>query len=128
MLYSSNFYFAHLQQQYFYQHSAATNPLLHTWSLAAEEQFYLIWPVLLLLLARTIESVRGRSIALAAISLASLVLCVWLTAKDPILAFFATPVRVWEFGAGGLLVLVPEPWLAGRRRLCSWLEELASSR
>lgn len=121
VLYSSNFYFAHLQQQYFYQHSAATNPLLHTWSLAAEEQFYLIWPVLLLLLARTIKSVRGRSIALAAISLASLVLCVWLTAKDPILAFFATPVRVWEFGAGGLLVLVPEPWLAGRRRLCSWL-------
>src|ERR1700678_3504459 len=53
VFYSSNFYFAHLQQQYFYQHSAATNPLLHTWSLAAEEQFYLIWPVLLLLLSRT---------------------------------------------------------------------------
>jgi peptidoglycan/LPS O-acetylase OafA/YrhL len=120
VLYSSNLYFAHLQLQYFSPHTA-TNPLLHTWSLAAEEQFYLIWPVLLLLLARTIKSVRDRSIALTAISLASFVLCVWLTATNSILAFFETPARVWEFGTGGLLVFMPEWWLEGRRRLWSWL-------
>src|SRR6202167_5406034 len=90
VLYSSNLYFAYLQMQYFSQHSA-TNPLLHTWSLAVEEQFYLIWPVLLLMLSRTITSVRGRSTALAAISLASFVMCVWLTATNSILAFFETP-------------------------------------
>jgi peptidoglycan/LPS O-acetylase OafA/YrhL len=120
MLYCSNLYFGHLQLQYFSQHTA-TNPLLHTWSLGVEEQFYLIWPVLLLLLARTIKSVRDWSIALTGISLASLVLCVWLTTTNPILAFFETPARVWEFGAGGLLVSMPERWLGGHRRLWSWL-------
>lgn len=120
VLYSSNLYFAHVQLQYFSQGSG-TNPLLHTWSLAVEEQFYLLWPVLLLLLARTIKSVPGRSIALAAISLASFVLCVWLTETNAVLAFFETPARVWEFGAGGLLVFLPQRWLVGPRRLWSWL-------
>ena len=120
VLYFSNLYFAHLHLQYFFQYSAL-NPLLHTWSLAVEEQFYLTWPVLLLLLARSIKSVRGWSTALTTISLASFVLCVSLTATNSILAFYETPARVWEFGAGGLLVSMPERWLGGRRRLWSWL-------
>jgi peptidoglycan/LPS O-acetylase OafA/YrhL len=121
VLYSSNLYFAHVRVQYFFQRSAITNPLLHTWSLAVEEQFYLVWPVLLLLLARTIKSVTGRIIALTAISLTSFVLCVCLTATNSARAFFETSARVWEFGAGGLLVFMPERWLGGRRRLWSWL-------
>jgi peptidoglycan/LPS O-acetylase OafA/YrhL len=120
VLYSSNLYFAHLQMQYFFQPSAI-NPLLHTWSLAVEEQFYLIWPVLLLLLARCTKSVRGEGTALAAISLGSFVLCVWLTAVRPILAFYEMPARVWEFGVGGVLVFAPERWIRGHRRLWSWL-------
>lgn len=120
VLYSSNLYFAHLQLQYFFQPSL-TNPLLHTWSLAAEEQFYLSWPALLLMLARTFKSIRGRSTALAVISLASFVLCVWLTGANSVLAFYETPARVWEFGTGGLLVFIPERWLVGRRGLWSWL-------
>jgi peptidoglycan/LPS O-acetylase OafA/YrhL len=121
ILYSSNLYFAYLRLQYFFHQHAETNPLLHTWSPAAEEQFYMMWPLLLLLLVRLFKSVRGQSTALAAISLGSFLLCVWLTATNSVLAFFETPARVWEFGTGGLLVFMPERWLTGRRRLLSWL-------
>ncbi len=120
LLYSSNLYYAFLNLQYFDQYSA-TNPLLHTWSLAVEEQFYLIWPVLLLLLARPTQSVRRLGIALAAIALVSFALCVWLTAVNPVLAFYEMPARVWEFSAGGLLAFIPDRWLAGRQRLLSWV-------
>ena len=120
LLYSSNLYFTHLNLQYFNQYSPA-NPLLHTWSLAVEEQFYLIWPVVLLLLARPAQNVKRLCIALAAIALVSFALCVWWTSLDPSLAFFEMPARVWEFSAGGLLVFIPERWLAGRKRLLAWM-------
>lgn len=47
---------------------------------------------------------QRRGTALAAISLASFVFCVWLTARSPFRAFYETPARVWDFGAGGVPV------------------------
>ncbi len=89
----------------------------HYWSLSAEEQFYLVWPVLVLLAAvaahRTKCSRRGAvALLLAAATLASFVYSLWLTAENPASAYFVTTTRAWQFGAGALLAL----WLARDRR------------
>ena len=87
----------------------------HYWSLSIEEQFYLVWP-LLILAAAVWAHRRGRARRTAmwwAIGLptaASLLCSVWMTGTNPSAAYFVTPTRAWEFGAGGLLGLL----LAGR--------------
>ena len=104
------------------------SPVQHYWSLSVEEQFYIVWPVLILLamtLARRgSELLRRRSIAvmLIVLTLASLIYSVVATANDPAAAFFITPTRVWEFGAGGILALAAAS--SGREALraaVSWL-------
>src|SRR5579872_2302026 len=95
-----------LQTGYF-DHAAVEKPLLHTWSLAVEEQFYLALPLTLwalMLLA------RGRRFALPAIlvalSLGSFALSVWLMQSDASAnAFFMSPPRAWEFLIGGLVAI-----------------------
>ncbi|MDM4761943.1 acyltransferase family protein [Galbitalea sp. SE-J8] len=80
----------------------------HFWSLSVEEQFYLAWPVLVLI-ACVVGSRRtlGRRlvIAFAVVALASLALSVALTATDPAVAYVHTGTRAWEFASGGLLAL-----------------------
>lgn len=120
IFYCSNFYFAHLGLHYFEQDSAV-NPLLHTWSLAVEEQFYLVWPILLLALSRVFKGRKGVVIALTVIAAASFALCVRFTAISPVSAFFQPPARVWEFCSGGLIAYLPVARLARHRQLYSWL-------
>jgi peptidoglycan/LPS O-acetylase OafA/YrhL len=77
--------------------------LLHTWSLAVEEQFYLIFPLLMLGIARLI---RGRYLAvLSAMALASFLLCVAGTYIDASAAFYLAPFRAWELLVGALLAV-----------------------
>ncbi|MDX1541032.1 MAG: acyltransferase family protein [Geminicoccaceae bacterium] len=114
-VYLSNFWFAQQQTDYLAEDTSA-NPLLHTWSLAVEEQFYLVWPLLLLAAASAgpVNRLRSRLLVImlivGALSLAASVLLTW--SNQP-WAFFGSPTRAWQFALGGLIALwsPDERWL-----------------
>jgi len=84
---------------------SSLNPFLHTWSLSVEEQFYFVWPILLLVLSRA----KGRALpsGLVFITSLSFVLCIYLTYRKQAWAFYLSPARAWEFGVGALASLFP---------------------
>lgn len=92
--------------------AADAKPLLHLWSLSVEEQFYLFWPALLIILLRLKEAaVFG---ALAAIAIVSLATTTVVTAFDDAAAFYLTPFRIYEFALGAMCV-----WFDGTK----WRDE-----
>ena len=94
----------------------------HFWSLAVEEQFYFVWPLLIGGLAYMARR-RGWSVRLvagmgiAAVLAISLVLSLRLTASDPVMSYMATHTRAWQFGVGAM-VAVAGPLLG---RLFTWV-------
>ena len=105
-LYLSNVYFDLNAADYFAP-DVASNPILHTWSLGVEEQFYFVWPMLLLLGLRFVRSRIALAAVLSVVALGSIATCVWATAFRNTFAFYELPPRAWEFAAGGLLALRP---------------------
>jgi peptidoglycan/LPS O-acetylase OafA/YrhL len=104
-LYVSNIRFA-LQATDYLQAEAAPSPLLHFWSLGVEEQFYIFWPAIVLLVVRARGNLARRiGIAAAVIAAASLGLSLWLTVVNQPWAFFSLPTRAWELGLGALLAV-----------------------
>lgn len=88
------------------QSALPPSALQHYWSLAVEEQFYVIWPALLaLLLWRGIGARSRAATGITVISAASLAVCVWQTSASQPWAFFGLHARAWELGAGALLAL-----------------------
>lgn len=84
--------------------ASESKPLLHTWSLGVEEQFYLVWPVLLLVLIRLKLPVLR---ILTAITALGFLLSYFYSQLDLSGAFYLLPARVFQFSAGGMLALVP---------------------
>jgi peptidoglycan/LPS O-acetylase OafA/YrhL len=105
---------------YFAPH-ASPSPFLHFWSLSVEEQFYLVWPTLMLLLTWRGGSRRRVLAALSVIVVASLALSLWLTEASPARAFYLLPTRVWQLGAGGLLALLLITGTSLRAGRLAWL-------
>lgn len=104
-LFLSNFSFYQSLGDYWAPRSE-TNALLHTWSLAVEEQFYLVFPLVLILAHR----LRRIGPVLAAVFVLSLAACLVLTARDPKFAFYMLPTRAWEFAAGTFVFLAARRW------------------
>ena len=108
--YVSNVYFWLFTGDYFGA-PAALEPLLHTWTLAVEEQFYLFWPLLIigaLRLGRIRQTDLKRDLfkAVAVLFVISFVIGVWQTAASPRAAFYLMPARAWEFAVGGIVALI----------------------
>jgi peptidoglycan/LPS O-acetylase OafA/YrhL len=120
--YTSNAWFV-LQSTDYFSAGVDTNPLLHTWSLAVEEQFYLVWPLLVLLCMKGRGSSRKTIVGvLSLVTILSFAAGVWLTHTLQPFAFFGTPTRAWEFAAGGLATLLQDsPALRVFRHAAAWL-------
>jgi peptidoglycan/LPS O-acetylase OafA/YrhL len=108
-LYVSNYLFAWWQADY--QNLDATpSPVIHYWSLAVEEQFYLVWPLLILVFfmaATKLKLKKVLTLLVAGVTALSLVFSIYQTETSPIWAFYSLPTRAWELGLGALLVLLP---------------------
>lgn len=103
---ASNFLF--WQVAGYFDTSSELNPLLHTWSLGVEQQFYLVWPLLIYGAWRSRHGYLPHILLVAgALSLAA---SQWFTVLDPSANYYLMPFRMFEFAVGGLL-----PWLERRR-------------
>ena len=114
--YSSNYFFAWWQNDY-QNLNATPSPFIHYWSLAVEEQFYLIWPIFILFLSRIGK--RAIFLGIASSTTISLLWSVYQTQSSPIWAFYSLPTRAWELGIGALILFTRKsvwnnrfiPWL-----------------
>ncbi|MCW3845885.1 acyltransferase [Sphingomonas sp. LB-2] len=119
VFFASNLWFRNQTGGYF-EPDVETHPLLHTWSLAVEEQFYIVFPLLLMACVRFLPG-RVKPIVLLG-TLASFAFAVWQVRASPNAAFYLAPARAWELGLGSVLALglVPAVRHGTTREVLGW--------
>ena len=138
--FGANIYSARSGSDYFAQSDVFVSPVLHFWSLAVEEQFYLVWPALIALImfaGRRRQSsaplaewrqpavrLRRLRVTIAVLCALSLAFSIWQTRTSPTSAYYSTLTRGWELGAGALLALCEAyvtRWTPAVKLVASWL-------
>ncbi len=118
LLFGSNVLF--WRRSGYFDSTAELNPLLHTWSLAVEEQFYVLYPIMLIAIHRYMPSLKHTIFFLAI--LVTLGVCIYFQPIRPTATFFLAPFRAWELLTGALLAMriFPAMQTPASRELAAW--------
>ena len=104
----------------YFDAAADEKPLLHLWSLSVEEQFYIVWPILLLL----VRDRRSLALIVAGLMIASFSWGLYTLSRNHGSAFYHPQYRVWELGLGSLLAITAARWPADRTRTATLLSSV----
>jgi peptidoglycan/LPS O-acetylase OafA/YrhL len=122
VFYVANILFWRESTNYF-DTGSGLSPFLHMWSLGVEEQFYVLWPILIIvgvwIAARRFRLRSVLAVAFGLVFVGSLALSVFLTPVSPTAAFYLLPTRAWEFAGAGLLALLPATAVLRQRWVAS---------
>ncbi|HEU5038620.1 MAG TPA: acyltransferase family protein [Nocardioides sp.] len=124
-LFLANAWFAHLDTDYF-SADLPPSPVQHYWSLSVEEQFYVVWPLLVVLVLLVTRRRAPRAVlagVLGVIAVVSLAWSVHLTRVEPSAAYFSSLTRAWELAAGALAAVAVAAWRHRDRTAPRWAVE-----